>query len=1265
VTITGNSVLQLDFSESVSGVSSTSVVIKNNAGVTQPITVAGSGSSYTIDPNPDLVNGNYVLYVGESAITDVDGEGATPDRINFTVDDAVSTVAAATKAWLATTTLTATQQSDVQGAIVAAIDDYYTNNAGRDNNLLNVIPAALKAGAGRAEISTVALQQGLLETVVGTVNGAASIDGNPGRTVRLDATIEAAFALLIAEVNSALVLLVEAGTIAAADVDEMVTAFENGLAKAGADSTQKGTLLGSMQSGLTTAVNNSTVITAADKATIVANVTTSSSSSSGVTGSTLTLTSGVDNIAGTGGNDVIVATEAAHMGSLDTVTGSGGTDTLSIVAGGTTAVTFQPASLSGVEVVSLSNSNTATTTFNLLGSTGVTTARSSGSSSAPTFSNAGADLTTLEITNSGVGATVTFAATAVSGSTDNKSIKLSTMTAGDITMESVEILNIESTGSANTITTLNAAAAATINVSGDTAVTIPDNESSVVATVTSTNTAGMTVSYNDAKAMTITGGAGNDTITKSGAAVDNIAGGAGNDTIDLGSTLTNTDTVAGGDGTDELRATTAALTGYTAPTTATISGFESIRVTDNLTANLTVATVQAGITTLDLNAGSGAFTATMEAGNQNIELGAVTTGLTVSDTGTATNDNLTISNSSAATANTDVFNAQGLTVTGFETVTISSSNAANTSQDLGTVTMTADTGGTTTLNLTGSDNFTSAVITAAVINASGLTGTAQFTQNSAAASVTSITGGPNADTLLGDASSSIDGGAGSDTITGGSGNDTLVGGTGNDQITSGAGNDNIDGGAGNDTIVLAGDLGSGDTITGGDGTDKLSINNASLTTVAGLSFTASSALSSAITGVEQLVISDAFNQDTAFDVARIGSPQKIELSQWTGTEQLSGLAAASEITINGATGAGGGADDLTLTLGVATGSADALTIKLDNTSDTNFGDVTIASIENLTITTSEATASSDVDNFTLDLTATGLNSLTITGTEGLILSGVAISATTIDATGLTAGSVHVLGSGANQSMTGAAGADNLTAGAGADTLVGGGGTDWLSGGTGTDSITGGEGADTIYGGSGNDTIVLTETTAAVDSVIIDYSNLGVDKDVITGYATTSSGDRIILDLSALETAGTSGVDSTAVNFNEYKLDNSSADAAAGPSKIQVITSATTLNDAVQAIALSGATFASISDVEDAIETGGSFEIDTVGNNHFDNVQNAFLVLWSDGTNGQISAVWANTQTDNDTDFETGDLNSANLVTINGISSITSTTFDNSTIRWQN
>jgi len=345
-----------------------------------------------------------------------------------------------------------------------------------------------------------------------------------------------------------------------------------------------------------------------------------------------------------------------------------------------------------------------------------------------------------------------------------------------------------------------------------------------------------------------------------------------------------------------------------------------------------------------------------------------------------------------------------------------------------------------------------------------------------------------------------------------------------------------------------------------------------------------------------------------------------------------------------------------------------LTVKLENNADTNFGDITIASIENLTITTSEATASSGVDNFTLDLTATGLNNLTITGTEGLTLNGMAISATTIDASGLTAGehgTVHILGSGANQSMTGSAGADNLTAGAGTDTLVGGGGADWLSGGTGVDSITAGEGADTIYGGSGNDTIVLTETTAAVDSVIIDYSNLGVDKDVITGYATTSSGDRIILDLSALETAGTSGVDSTAVNFNEYKLDNSSVDTAAGASKIQVITGATALSDAVQAIALSGTTFASISDVEDAIEAGGSFEIDTVGNNHFDNVQNAFLVVWSDGTNGQISAVWANTQTDNDTDFEVGDLNSANLVTVNGISSITSTTFDNTTIRWQN
>ena len=100
---------------------------------------------------------------------------------------------------------------------------------------------------------------------------------------------------------------------------------------------------------------------------------------------------------------------------------------------------------------------------------------------------------------------------------------------------------------------------------------------------------------------------------------------------------------------------------------------------------------------------------------------------------------------------------------------------------------------------------TTGAITANVIDASGLTaqstGTATFTMGGAAVGVTTITGSGEQylATLLGDAASTIDGGAGNDTITGGTGNDTLTSGAGNDTITTNTGS-NGKAGAGNDVV---------------------------------------------------------------------------------------------------------------------------------------------------------------------------------------------------------------------------------------------------------------------------------------------------------------------------------------------------------------------------------------------------------------------------------------------------------------------------------
>ena len=86
-------------------------------------------------------------------------------------------------------------------------------------------------------------------------------------------------------------------------------------------------------------------------------------------------------------------------------------------------------------------------------------------------------------------------------------------------------------------------------------------------------------------------------------------------------------------------------------------------------------------------------------------------------------------------------------------------------------------------------------------------------------------------------------------------------------------------------------------------------------------------------------------------------------------------------------------------------------------------------------------------------------------------------------------------------QTGSDGAD-ITGSSGANVIVG----------TGyADTIRGGEGADTITAGAGSDTIVLTETTAAIDTVVFDSLS---GSDTITGFG---AGDQ--LNVNALLNSG--------------------------------------------------------------------------------------------------------------------------------------------------
>ncbi|MGZ8190760.1 MAG: calcium-binding protein [Methylococcaceae bacterium] len=122
-------------------------------------------------------------------------------------------------------------------------------------------------------------------------------------------------------------------------------------------------------------------------------------------------------------------------------------------------------------------------------------------------------------------------------------------------------------------------------------------------------------------------------------------------------------------------------------------------------------------------------------------------------------------------------------------------------------------------------------------------------------------------------------------------------------------------------------------------------------------------------------------------------------------------------------------------------------------------------------------------------------------------------------------------------LTGLGGNDTLNGKDGFDHLDGGDGYDRLDGGKGADILNGGNGKDKLTGGLGKDSIVLTETTAASDTVKIVTGESKVTLyDTVTGFAlgnglVTKGVDQLDLDSTAIavNVAAADGVNSGDIN----------------------------------------------------------------------------------------------------------------------------------------
>ncbi|KTQ94986.1 hypothetical protein NS226_13730 [Aureimonas ureilytica] len=569
-------------------------------------------------------------------------------------------------------------------------------------------------------------------------------------------------------------------------------------------------------------------------------------------GSGFALTTGIDTLTGTSGNDTFTANFAVNpstgvanvptLSALDTLNGGAGNDTLVVYTDGTALPAATINSIEKLDVISSAGVTADVSGTNIAGLTTLTARAAAGAVSLTTKANvtsatvtgtattvavtdsaaAGADklasvsvsgntgavtvasdvLTSLSLTNTAQSATVTAAA-----ATRALNVSLNNVTGGTITDATATTVNVSANGTASSGATLAAATASTVTLGGSAALSLSLGTLAANAAVTATNTAGVTIASTLANDVTFTGGAGADAVTL-GATTKVISLGAGNDTVTATAAALGTGgSVSGGEGIDRL------ITNGTVVSSATdgakFTGFEILQVTAgtvdlNNIGGITNVELNGSSTVSNLSAAQAGAVSIVGGGTYTVGLSGATTigqldALTVTvDDGLAAKNTITVGN---------------LTAAGVETVNVVTNDNLVLSSATGLT-------GVTKLMFTGAGDVSVttgalAINANTVVDASAHTGAFTFNASSATTNGLSITGSTTA-------VNTITGTAQADVITGGAGNDVLQGGAGSDTIVGGAGNDILAG----ETVTLTsgavsavGTHTAANILTGGDGND--------------------------------------------------------------------------------------------------------------------------------------------------------------------------------------------------------------------------------------------------------------------------------------------------------------------------------------------------------------------------------------------------------------------------------------------------------------
>lgn len=762
------------------------------------------------------------------------------------------------------------------------------------------------------------------------------------------------------------------------------------------------------------------------------------------------LTKGLDNIAGTSGNDTIIGSVDATAGTelntsspIDVVNGGAGTDTFKISAVTALATANLP-SLSNVEIIEASGANSVTLdTSAIAGVTNLNVIKAGGAVSATaaattdisvalkdaaaigTVAAAGGKDVTVTLTdaqsavNVGVGAAADAAGNVTISATGAAVTNAAATALGAIAVTGGKSISVtQATGDASglvagggaqtqvqgAVTVIGNAATTDVTVK-QTAEVAAVNGAATVAAVTETAsvkfaamTAGQTLT---AAGLTFTA-AKNLTKEEVATAFSNLING----TVPVAGDTQGSGIVANGVYTGAITGwTSGAATGDTVVFTSTAAG----NVTDlaftgtgSATVTTTAGVAVAGTAArLDVTAGAVSIT------DSNATIKTITIdgvgAAGASTTTTSVLETLNLSNVAAAAIVTVADTAAALalnlekvgTSTGDAALTITAAPTTLNVKSTGANYVDLTANATETLNVSGTGVFKADLAGTPTLKSIVVTESAGLNLGGvgAAGSLTSV----DTTGTTGTVTVSIDGQKA--TYTGGVGVDNIT-------LTTVAPTKAINTGAGNDKVTLASGttaMGANGSIVGGDGTDTLVMVAADAVTASG-----GTTFATKVTGFERLEVTGATGAQ-AIDTAALGNYNDVQVSSAVAGHALTlnNLTSGATIRLNDGT-------NVSTTAAIkdaATGTADVLNIVVTDGvrggAANNNGTIVAANVETINITTVDGTTETPTnlaaDQQNLTLQATKATKIVVTGDAALNLTNTGnVKVAEIDGSAMTA-----------------------------------------------------------------------------------------------------------------------------------------------------------------------------------------------------------------------------------------------------------------------